>query len=125
MWVYLPNRKEKTSQVLLKDVLYVPAMGTTLISISRIASAGSTAVFTGNTCQIYDKERKIIRIIQVKSGLYWVYSTHPLEEEYPGKAKVEVLIDELHHQLGHISHERAWILVLKELVEGVVTTSND
>ena len=119
MWVYLPNGMEKTSQVLLKDVLYAPAMGITLISISRIASAGSTVVFTGNTCQIYDKERKVIGIIQVKSGLYRVYSTCPLEGEYAGKAKVEVSIDELHCRLGHISHERAWMLVLKELVEGV------
>ena len=102
MWVYLPNGKEKTSQVLLKDVLYVPAMGITLISISRIVSAGSTVVFTGNTCQIYDKERKVIGIIQVKSGLYQVYSTRPLKGEYAGKAKVEVSIDELHHRLGHI-----------------------
>ena len=119
MWVYLPNGKEKTSQVLLKDALYAPTMGITLISISRITSAGSTVIFTGNTCQIYDKERKVIGMIQVKSGLYWVYSTCPLEGEYAGKAKVEVSIDELHRRLGHILHERAWMLVLKELVKGV------
>ena len=33
--------------------------------------------------------------------------------------KVEVSIDELHCRLGHISHERAQMLVLKELIEGV------
>jgi hypothetical protein len=119
IWVNLPNGKEKTSRVLLKDVLYAPAMGVTLVSISRIASAGSTVVFTGNTCQIYDKERKVIGIIQEKSGLYRVFSTRPLEGEYAGKARVEVSIDELHRQLGHVSHERARMLVTKELVEGV------
>ena len=118
-WVYLPNRKEKALRVLLKDVLYVPAMGVTLVSISCIAAAGSTVVFTGSTCLIFNNKKKVIGTIQVKSGLYWVFSTHPLEGEYAGKARVEVLIDELHHRLGHVSHERARMLVSKNLVEGV------
>ena len=96
IWVYLPNGKEKTLRVLLKDVLYVPAMGVTLVSISCIAAAGSKVVFTGNICEIFNKERKVIGTIQVKSGLYRVFSTCPLEGEYAGKARVEVLIDELH-----------------------------
>jgi GAG-pre-integrase domain len=119
IWVYLPNREEKALQVLLKDVLYVPAMGVTLVSISCIASTGSTVVFTGTTCQILNNERKVIGTIQMKSGLYQVFSTRLLEGEYAGKARVEVSIDELHHQLGHVSHDRARMLVAKGLVEGV------
>ena len=69
IWVYLPNGKEKTSQVLLKDVLYAPAMGVTLVSISCIAATRSKVVFTGNICEIFNKERKVIGTIQVKSGL--------------------------------------------------------
>jgi hypothetical protein len=96
IWVYLPNREEKASRVLLKDVLYAPAMGVTLVSISCIASAGSTVVFTGTTCQILNNERKVIGTIQMKSRLYQVFSTRPLEGEYAEKARVEVSIDELH-----------------------------
>ena len=48
-----------------------------------------------------------------------VFSTRPLEGEYAGKARVEVTIDELHRKLGHMSHERARMLVSKNLVEGV------
>ena len=119
VWVYLPNGKEKASRVLLKGVLYAPAMGVTLVSISCIAAAGSTVVFTGNTCQIFNNERKVIGIIQMKSGLYRVFSTRPLEGEYAGKARVVVSIDELHRRLGHVSHERARMLVSKSHVEGV------
>jgi hypothetical protein len=90
IWVYLPNGEKKASQVLLKDVLYVPAMGVTLVSISCIASAGYMVVFTGTTCQILNNERKVISTIQMKSGLYRVFSTCPLEGEYAGKARVEV-----------------------------------
>src|SRR5271168_753274 len=117
--VYLPNGKGKTSRVLLKDVLYAPAMGVTLVSISCIALAGSTVIFNSNTCRIYDKGRDVIGIIQLKSGLYRVFSTCPLEGEYAGKARVEVSIDEFHRRLGHVSHERARMLVSKGLVEGV------
>src|SRR6202522_3225275 len=117
--VYLPNRKGKTSRVLLKDVLYAPAMGVTLVSISCIALAGSTVLFNSNTCRIYDKGRDVIGIIQLKNGLYRVFSTRPLEGEYAGKARVEVSIDEFHRRLGHVSHERARMLVSKGLVEGV------
>ena len=55
----------------------------------------------------------------MKSGLYWVFSTCPLEGEYAGKARVKVSIDELHCQLGHVSHDRTRMLVKKGLVEGV------
>ena len=96
IWVYLPNRKEKPSQVLLKNVLYAPAMGITLVSISCIATARSTVVFTRTTCQIFNNKKKVIGMIQMKSGLCQVFSTHPLEEEYTGKARVVVSIDELH-----------------------------
>jgi hypothetical protein len=73
----------------------VPVMGVTLVSISCIATAGSTVVFAGTTCQIYNKERTVIGTIQAKSGPYQVFSTRPLEGEYTGKARVEVSIDEL------------------------------
>jgi hypothetical protein len=89
--------------------------GVTFISISQNVSAGSTVIFTGNTCQIYDKERRVIGTIQ----RYQVNYTHPLKGEYAGKTKVEVSIDEFHCRLGHVSHERAQMLVTKEVIEGV------
>src|SRR5271168_2086969 len=50
MYVYLPHDDFPPSRVLLKNVLYAPDMGVTLVSISRIAAAGSTVVFAGDTC---------------------------------------------------------------------------
>ena len=66
MYVYLPNRDKTNSRILLKDVLYAPKMGITLVSVSRIARAGSTVVFTGNVCRIYSKDRNIVGEIKVK-----------------------------------------------------------
>ena len=70
MYIYLPNRDKSNSRILLKDVLYASRMGITLVSISRVAGAGSTVVFTGNVCRIYSKDREIIGEIKVKGGLY-------------------------------------------------------
>ena len=54
--VYLPNGDKPNSRITLRDVLYAPKMGITLVSISRIAKAGLTVVFTGSICRIYSKE---------------------------------------------------------------------
>ena len=88
IWLYLPNVKEKASQVYLKDILYALAMGVTLVTISCIALAGSTVVFTGNTCQIFNNKRKVIGTIQMNSGLYQVFLTCPLKGEYAEKQEL-------------------------------------
>ncbi|KAF8150835.1 hypothetical protein B0H34DRAFT_633731, partial [Crassisporium funariophilum] len=49
--VKVPNG-QTTSTILLKDVLYAPDMGLTIISISRIAVAGYAALFRSNFCRI-------------------------------------------------------------------------
>src|SRR6202522_895751 len=119
MYIYLPNKDLPPSKILLKDVLYAPSMAVTLVSISHIAAAGATVIFAGDTCQIYDKNRRVTGRIKVKAGLYRVYTTRPLGGEYAGKAKEILSIDELHRRLGHVTHERAKQLAEKGLVEGV------
>jgi hypothetical protein len=118
MYVYLPNRDKSNSRILLKDVLYAPDMGITLVSISRIAGTGATVVFTGNVCRIYSKDREVIGEIKVKGGLYRVFMSGTKVGAFAADVK-EMLINELHRRLGHVSHERARLLVRKGLVEGV------
>src|SRR5271168_3367501 len=74
MYIHVPNANLSPSKILLKDVLYAPSMAVTLVSISRVAAAGSTVIFAGDVCRIYDSERKIIGNIKVKGGLYRVYA---------------------------------------------------
>ena len=120
MYVYLPNGDKSNSRILLKDVLYAPKMGITLVSISRIAKAGSTVVFTGSICRIYSKERAVIGEIKVRGGLYRVLTSGTKARAYTAHEEDETLsLDELHRRLGHVSHDRAKLLVNKGLVEGV------
>ena len=46
----IPNGNT-TSNILLKDVLYAPSMGVTLVSISRIAPTGSTVISLVTTAE--------------------------------------------------------------------------
>ena len=57
LYIHLPNG-EKRSRILLKDVLYTPSMKVTLISISRLASAGYAALFCNQSCSIYMAQKK-------------------------------------------------------------------
>ncbi|KAF8159410.1 hypothetical protein B0H34DRAFT_625413, partial [Crassisporium funariophilum] len=49
--VKIPNGQDTTT-ILLKDVLYTPTMGLTIISISCIAAAGYSSLFHSNFCRI-------------------------------------------------------------------------
>jgi len=118
MWVELPNGKEK-SKVLLRDVLYVPTMGVTLISISRIVASGSAVFFVGTSCKIYNRNKVNIGKIEVENGLYQVYVAHPETAGYSSRVKELLTIDELHCRLGHVAHDAARKLVEKGLITGV------
>ncbi|KAJ3496166.1 hypothetical protein NLJ89_g10524 [Agrocybe chaxingu] len=95
MYIEVPNG-ETTSRVLLRDVLYAPSMGVTLISISRICLAGSSVLFSGDICRIYNSERVSIGKITVQKGLYRTYSARPEPAAYAGRVKEILTIDELH-----------------------------
>ena len=124
IYIHVPNKEKPNSCILLKDVLYAPSMGVTLVSISKIAGAGSTVVFSGDFCRIFSKDRTLLGEIKVKGGLYRIYSSVSGVQGY--SAQTEILsVDELHRRLGHISHERAKLLVRKGLVEGIELRTGD
>ena len=47
-----------SSCILLCDILHVPGMGTTLISISRLDTTGYATLFRDGPCQILDGKKK-------------------------------------------------------------------
>lgn len=79
MRIEVPNGNTTTT-ILLKDVLYAPDMGITIVSISRIASAGYAALFRANFCRIFDsKQRRIGHVPVTSNGLEAValpYGSH-------------------------------------------------
>lgn len=84
MYIYLPNGKAH-SRVLLKDVLYAPRMGVTLISISRLDQAGYAALFRDS-----------------RRGLYTVCASKKLLAGI-ASAKEPLTMEEIHIRLGHLA----------------------
>ena len=85
--------------------MYASEMGITLVSINRIAGAGSTVVFTRNVCRIYSKNCEVIGEIKVRGGLYRVYMSGSKASAHSANANKPLSIDKLHRCLGHVSHE--------------------
>ena len=95
-------------------------MGVTLVSISRITQAGSSVLFEGDYCQIFDRKRRQVGKIEVKGGLYRVYEARDKNpKEFAGKAAEVMTIDELHRCMGHIAPSAAKLLVEKNLINGI------
>jgi Reverse transcriptase (RNA-dependent DNA polymerase)/gag-polypeptide of LTR copia-type/GAG-pre-integrase domain len=117
--IHIPNGDKGISKVHLLDALYSPSMGVTLVSVSKIAKAGSTVVFQGNYCRIYNQDKDRIGEIPERNGLYRVFMMN--SEAHANSVDVEdkLSVNELHRRLGHISQDRAKLLIEKGLVEGV------
>lgn len=116
--INLPLGNERTN-VTLKNALYAPKMAFTLISTTRITSAGLAVLFEGRMCQILSKgpDRCVIAEIPQVEGLYSVVGRRQGHHAHLAKAKLTV--NELHRILGHVSQTAVLDAVKKGLVMGV------
>src|SRR5271168_2840015 len=113
----MPNGKS-TTKILLKDVLYAPKMGVTLVSISKIDVAGYASLFHKSQLRIFSsmKEKKLLAKIEMKNGLYRV--EHEKDVEVAAAVIPEVVsIEKLHQLMGHIAPEAAKALVERGMVK--------
>ena len=55
----------------------------------------------------------------MKGGLYRVFGSDSRAGAHAANTKEPISINELHRQLGHVSHDRARLLVIKGLVKGI------
>src|SRR5271168_512426 len=119
MHITMPNGKSST-RILLKDVLYAPKMGVTLISIGKIDTAGCAALFHKSQLRIFSsmKEKKLLAQIEMKDGLYRVEHEKNVDLVAAAVMPEVVTIEKLHCIMGHIAPEAAKTLIKKGLVEG-------
>jgi hypothetical protein len=102
IYIEIPNGNSG-AQILLKNVLYAPTMGVTLVSISKLTAAGYAALFRDTVCRIFNPRKKLVGEIPVSNGLYHV--RHVTKCSFTGvAATVETLtMEELHARLSHIA----------------------
>lgn len=128
MHVNLPNGAGST-RVLLRDVLYAPTMGVTLVSISRITAAGTAVVFKDDVCRISRADGTTVAVIPRSNGLYRLRiprseTAAPAIVQAAGPVRA-VTREELHRELGHIAPEAARNMVARGAVEGLVLSGTD
>lgn len=116
MIINLPNGA-MMSQLKLKEVLYSPKAGYTLISIRQLDEAGYTTTFSNGKCTIRNPGGTCIaEIPRNKGGLYKLVR----ESEVEANGVMESLtLNTLHCRLGHISPKAAQTLVWNGLVKGI------
>src|ERR1700678_2087235 len=97
MHITMPNGKSST-RILLKDVLYAPKMGVTLISIGKIDTAGCAALFHKSQLRIFSsmKEKKLLAQIEMKDGLYRVEHEKDVDLVAAAVIPEVVTIEKLH-----------------------------
>ena len=113
--IEVPNGQSSTS-VLLKDTLYAPQIGVTIVSVSRIAKAGYLVSFEDNCCNIRKGEDKqtVGSIPANGNGVYKV--EHALTAS---AAFEQVSIHTLHRRLGHVSLDSIRNLTRNNAIAGV------
>src|SRR6267154_1653534 len=119
LYVELSNGNKRT-RILLKDVLYAPCMGVTLVSISRLTATGYAMLFQGTLCKIYDSHKKQLGEIPVQGGLYRL-KRQPKKPPFAGIAGADetLTMEELHHRLCHIAPSSIREMLTKGMIEGV------
>ena len=117
LYIEIPNGST-TTQVLLKYVLYALSMGITLVSISKLAATGYSALFHDSACHVFNPRKKLVGEVQVSNGLYHV--KHQAKAFAGTACADEVLtMEELHHRLSHIGPTLIREMLTKGMVEGV------
>jgi transposase InsO family protein len=103
-----------SSKVLLRDALYAPDMGLTVVSIGHIVKAGCTVQFEDGTCKISRNGRTIGNVPASANGLFKVEHALAAAESLE---HVDILT--LHRRLGHISLNVIRTLIRNKAVSGI------
>ena len=111
----LPFGKTHTT-VTLKNTLYTPKMALTLISTTRMASAGFAVHFESKMCKIMSPlpDRKVIATIPQIGGLYSIAASVQHEAHV-----AKLTVSDLHRALGHVAQPAVIDAVRNGLIEGV------
>ena len=111
-----------TSHILLRDVLYVPKMGITLISVGKLDVAGYATLFHDKQFQIFDAHKKKLGEIPLSSGLYSLRLSQASKRLFAGIAKPgeALTMEEVHTRLGHIASDSIRQMIKDGSITGII-----
>jgi hypothetical protein len=117
MLINVPNGDHNT-EIRVKDVLYSPGVGYTLLSVGRLDDSGYTLTFGGGKCVIHSPDGKLVGTVpKTSQGLYKMI--HDDDEELVNMAEELLTLEQLHRHLGHVSAVSIRKLIDEGMVEGL------
>ena len=116
--INVPNGALST-KVLLRDALYAPDLGLTVVSIGHIVKAGCTVEFEDGTCKIKRNGHIIGNVPASTNSLFKVDHALAAAESLE---HVDILT--LHHRLSHIALDTICTLIHNKAVSGIHLIDN-
>jgi hypothetical protein len=118
--------------MILVDVLHVPEMPLTLISVSRMAKSGHAVHFKKDGAHILTPTRAALFVVPECSGLYPVLeghaskspTPHPIAMSVQNSASVILTLHEFHCCMGHADIHGLQNMVKKGVVTGIKLTDD-
>lgn len=106
------SNKNHSSEVILKDVQYIPGLCTNLLSVSAMTKQGKSVVFDENGATISNRNNEIVATASLVDSMYKLNCK--IENVFFGKS-VREQQDLWHRRLGHIGYEN-----MKKMRNGLV-----
>jgi hypothetical protein len=118
MRIYIPNG-DKTTAIILQDVLYSPALAFTLVSIICCDKKGFTCTFGDGKCILRNPKGGICGQINQVNGLYQTGGSKMQNNHSQSIAQTVMTVNQLHTRMGHIAPIAAKNMIQSGAVEGI------
>lgn len=112
------GRVQLTPDVQLHDVLYVPVLMTSLVSVKRITQHGGSVSFTGDACQILH-DGNVVLSARLRDDLYCIVRHHASAFA----AKCTESAELWHKRFCHLSYDALTSMQRNEIVSGISVSS--
>ena len=106
----------ESSRIFLRDVLYVPTIGTNLLSVAKIVVHGHSLVFTSSECQIGNTEG---RVKGEREGNIYVLQAKKVALAALSNTDIAVSAETWYWCLGHRSIDGSAIASIPKAVAGL------
>ena len=106
----------ESSHVTLRDVLYVPNIGSNLLSVAKIVDHGHSLSFTPSECQIQNTEG---RVKGVREGNVYVLQAKKVALAALTNTEIAVSAETWHRRLGHQNLDRPAMALIQKAVVGL------
>lgn len=105
----------------VNEVLHVPKLGANLLSVHKMVCRGNTIVFDLDGCKIFNKEKKLLKLIKPENGIYKLCAPNETICMLANKNESNTML--WHRRFGHLNY--GTLCQLNNAVAGINVNGND